>query len=81
MNTEYMHVDNIAGFPDRAVLRAADGHYASPGSVFNYLKVDHHGFDTYNYLFVDGHAQFLKNSLTTPVLNQRRGMWSIRVGD
>jgi len=81
MITEYFHVDNIAGYPDRAVLRDAAGHYASPGSVYNYIKNEHHGMDNYNYLFVDGHAQFLKTFETTPALNQRRGMWSIRKGD
>ena len=43
MNTEYFHVDNVAGFGDRAVIRNADDHYASPGSVYWYNKTTHHG--------------------------------------
>ena len=81
MNTEYFHVDNIAGYPDRAVLRDASGHYASPGGVYWYVKSENHGYDTYNYLFVDGHAQFMKNTDTTANISQRIGMWSIRAGD
>ncbi|MEQ2009735.1 MAG: prepilin-type N-terminal cleavage/methylation domain-containing protein [Limisphaerales bacterium] len=88
MNTEYFHVDNVAGFGDRAHLRNAAGHYAnegaSPVAGWNYAKVRHHGLDTYNYMFADGHASFLKSkdtlgSGTNP--NVRTGMWSIRAGD
>jgi len=81
MITEFIHIDNVAGFPDRAILANANGHYPAPGAAFNYRKVDHHGWDTYNYLFVDGHVQFLKRELTTRDVNQRLGMWTIRVGD
>jgi len=90
MNTEYFHVDNMAGHPDRATLRDPAGHYASgeqPGFAgLIYDRKSHHGWETYNYMFVDGHAQFLKSTDTvtgplTWTAGIQRGMWSIRVGD
>ncbi len=82
MNTEYFHVDNIAGFGDRAYIKDAAGQYPV-GSVesWTYNKNTHHGLDTYNYMFVDGHAAFLKSKDTTSDLLKRIGMWSIRAGD
>jgi len=80
--TELMHADNVVGGPVRGMISSANAHYTAQGSQgVNYRKVDHHGWDTYNYLFVDGHVQFLKRELTTPNVGQRLGMWSIRAGD
>jgi len=90
MNTEYMHVDNIAGFPDRTTLRDPAGHYASgeqPGFIgLIYDKKSHHGWETWNYMFVDGHAAFMKTTdtvtgPTTWTAGVMRGMWSIKPGD
>ena len=87
MNTEYFHIDNIAGFGDRAYLRNADSHYAtegaSPAAGWFYSKKRHHGQDTYNYMFADGHAALLKSkdTVTGTDLTKRTGMWSIRAGD
>ena len=81
MVTEYMHVDNMLGFGDRAVLRDPAGHYASPGSVFQYEDFRNHGLNRYNYLFVDGHSQYLHNTKTSSDMFNRFGMWSIRAGD
>ncbi|MBI5801295.1 MAG: prepilin-type N-terminal cleavage/methylation domain-containing protein [Verrucomicrobia bacterium] len=81
MNTEYFHVDNVAGYAERAVIKDPAGQYADPGSVFMYNKNAHHGLDMYNYVFADGHSQFLKSKDTSRTLLVREGMWSIRAGD
>ncbi|MBI5801297.1 MAG: type II secretion system protein [Verrucomicrobia bacterium] len=86
MNTEYFHVDNVAGFGDRAYLRNAAGHYptgASPTAGWTYNKERHHGLDRYDYLFADGHGAQLKaqETVTNPNMNLRTGMWTIRAGD
>jgi prepilin-type N-terminal cleavage/methylation domain-containing protein/prepilin-type processing-associated H-X9-DG protein len=50
---------------------------------FNAFAAQHHS-DGFNYLFVDGHAEFLLPAKTTTNANNatvQRGMWSIRPGD
>ncbi len=52
-------------------------------ATFNQFAANHHS-DGFNYLFVDGHAEFILPAKTTTNANNatvQRGMWSIRPGD
>ncbi len=79
-HTEYLHVDNIAGWGDRAVIANANDHQPGVAAFYAYNN-PHHGTKAYSYLFMDGHVEILQNTKTTSNLLLRRGMWSIRAGD
>lgn len=56
------------------------GHFT--GSVGNTgMRTENFHNRYYNYLFVDGHVEYLDPEATTPNLNQQQGMWSIRAND
>lgn len=54
------------------------GHFTGTTSG---MRVENYHNRYYNYLFVDGHVEFLDPTVTTPNLAQQQGMWSIRASD
>ncbi len=56
---------------------------ASDANLFGFKSDDLHGRDQYNYLFVDGHVEFMNWQKTTPTNSTtvQRGMWTVKVDD
>jgi len=56
---------------------------ANDANLFGFKSDQLHGRDQYNYLFVDGHVEFLNWKATTPtnVDNVQLGMWTVRAND
>lgn len=56
------------------------GHFT--GSMANTgMRTENFHNRYYNYLFVDGHVEYLDPAVTTPNLAAQQGMWSIRASD
>ncbi len=93
MVTEFIRHNNIQGHPDAAHIDNANSHYGSgtvqvmpSGGDYIYPSPSmHHGPENYNYLFVDGHAEFLDRratlGLTNTTLTTMSGMWTINPRD
>jgi prepilin-type N-terminal cleavage/methylation domain-containing protein/prepilin-type processing-associated H-X9-DG protein len=89
--TEKIRVGSLQGHPDDARINVANDHMPasfaattvapSPGIPYVYPEKDSLHSKSYNYLFVDGHVQFLKPLQTTTNITQQRGMWTMRAGD
>ena len=79
--TEYIHPWNTQGVahPTSVIDVAAQ----QPGDTGGTGLTDaqFHGKDLFNYLFVDGHVEFLERYKTSSDINQQRGMWTIRAND
>ncbi|MBI3192775.1 MAG: hypothetical protein HYZ36_08930 [Pedosphaera parvula] len=56
---------------------------ANDANLFGFKSEQLHGKDQYNYLFVDGHAEFLNWQVTTTTNRDdlQRGMWTINPTD
>ncbi|HEY1173989.1 MAG TPA: type II secretion system protein [Verrucomicrobiae bacterium] len=89
--TERIHVSNVMGHPDEARIDAANGHIQS-GTVaaadgdYTYPNAqDFHPNASWNYLFADGHVEFMNPNKTlgsTNTTNSRQtGMWTIQPND
>ena len=97
--TERVHNDNFQGTVNAVEVRCTDDQYAeyidSSGSWFGMSRsAQFHGMNQFNYLFVDGHVEFLERFKTqgkgeagqgtTPPgggAGTQRGAWSIKAGD
>ncbi|MBI3876300.1 MAG: type II secretion system protein [Verrucomicrobia bacterium] len=89
--TEKVRVGNLQGHPDDARVNNANAQMLATGStvtaspppntVYAYPPKDSLHAGRYNYLFVDGHAQFLTPLQTTTNTSQQLGMWTIYTGD
>ena len=93
--TERVHNDNFQGTVNAVELRCSDDQYQETydnGATWRGIEVSpqFHGKDQFNYLFVDGHVEFLQRFAThgknesgqgTPFAagqwGTQRGMWSI----
>jgi prepilin-type N-terminal cleavage/methylation domain-containing protein/prepilin-type processing-associated H-X9-DG protein len=88
---ERVHVNNLMGHPDVATIDNSNEHMATgtvtgQGIAYTYPnEVDYHPNGWYNYLFMDGHVEFLSPLKTLGTTNTTRttrsGMWTIRVND
>jgi prepilin-type N-terminal cleavage/methylation domain-containing protein/prepilin-type processing-associated H-X9-DG protein len=89
--TERIHVSNMMGHPDVAYIDAANSHIAT-GTVaarngdYTYPNArDYHPNGSWNYLFSDGHVEFLAPNATLGSTNvdtsKRTGMWTILPND
>ena len=98
--TERVHNDNFQGTVNAVELRCSDDQYQQTydnGATWEGIAVtpQFHGKDQFNYLFVDGHVEFLERFKThgstdaggqgTPPpgggARNQRGKWSIKAND
>lgn len=87
--TERIHVSNLMGHPDVSVINNSNEHIANgtataqqAGQDWVYpLEKDYHPNGSWNYLFADGHSEFLSPTATLGPINttrtSRTGMWTI----
>lgn len=89
---EKYRVANVQGHPDESHISYASEHQATGsativgGGTYNYPTSQLHGAgESYNYLFLDGHAEFLNRNATLGLTNTnvgtQTGMWTIRPRD
>ncbi len=86
--TENIRRENLGGTDSGADIANSDNHigiYNWQAGTWQGMEVSpqHHGLNQFNYLFVDGHVEFLERFKThgTGNAGQARGMWSIRPND
>jgi len=87
--TERIHVSNMMGHPDVSFIDNSNQHMTTGtataqqgGQDWVYpLEKDYHPNGSWNYLFVDGHAEFLAPTATLGTTNNNRGlrtgMWTL----
>lgn len=92
--TEKIRTGNLQGHPDEAKLSYASEHMPNPfpqtsgtygGGSITYPKDTDFHMGSYNYLFVDGHVEFLSPLATLGSTNinlgAQTGMWTIKPQD
>jgi prepilin-type N-terminal cleavage/methylation domain-containing protein/prepilin-type processing-associated H-X9-DG protein len=87
--TERIHVSNMMGHPDVSFIDNSNQHVTTGtataqqgGLDYTYpLERDYHANASFNYLFVDGHVEFLAPGKTLGATNVNRGlrtgMWTV----
>lgn len=82
MLTERIANDNLLGAAGQAQIDNANAHM---NTGHGYSETAHHGMSTYNYLFIDGHAETLNKNATLGQTNInlgiQSGMWTINSKD
>ena len=90
--TENIRRENLGGTDSGADIANSDNHVGvyttvvwGVGGTWQGMEISpqHHGLNQFNYLFVDGHLEFLDRFKTagTGASNQAFGKWSIRPND
>ncbi len=85
--TERLHQDNRIGNASNASTHIADYmNFSNPsGANITTTSPSIHGGESYNFLFLDGHAEFLSRRATlgrtNAVASYQTGMWTIMTGD
>jgi len=82
---ERIHPGNYAGQSYYGEIPTSDYQFDSGNVALGFPNGSHHGNDSYNYLMMDGHVEFLGRNFTlgqTNVLTSKQtGMWSITAKD
>jgi len=83
-NTERITWNNLLGAAGDSRIDNANAHM-DLNATMGYSETAHHGLATYNYLFVDGHAETLSKHATLGTTNLnlglQTGMWTINPKD
>lgn len=82
---ERLHPGNYAGESYYGEIPNSDYQFDSGNVALGFPNGSHHGNDSYNYLMMDGHVEFLGRNFTLGQTNlltsKQTGMWSITPKD